>query len=244
MSRNIPWARILAEGIAIVTSILLAFGIEAWWSERQNQEVVEAHLAAVKGELQANVRAIDHELVYRTAVLDSIEKLTSPELKVDSLTPSEVDVLLGHLTWYGLADVSLGALQSTLQTGVFAEINDPALQALLAALPAQYEQVQQFERRDADFTLNRFYPLLNEKGSLNQIINSETKTGRPGTNDAPYDYSFRVVEARDHSALLASDEFLGLLTMAHSNHSDVVFMYEGLRSRIEDSIAFIDRRSH
>ncbi|MFC1531282.1 hypothetical protein ACFL5T_03470 [Gemmatimonadota bacterium] len=35
MSRsNKPWLQILAEGTAIMLSILLAFGIEAWWAER------------------------------------------------------------------------------------------------------------------------------------------------------------------------------------------------------------------
>lgn len=30
---TLPWGRILAEGVAIVVSILLAFGIQAWWEE-------------------------------------------------------------------------------------------------------------------------------------------------------------------------------------------------------------------
>jgi len=31
---NLSWARILAEGSAILVSILLAFEIQAWWEER------------------------------------------------------------------------------------------------------------------------------------------------------------------------------------------------------------------
>jgi hypothetical protein len=37
MSRSIPWPRILAEGGAIVVSILFAFGIQAWWEGRQER---------------------------------------------------------------------------------------------------------------------------------------------------------------------------------------------------------------
>ena len=29
------WPRLLVEGVAIVASILLAFGIDAWWQDRQ-----------------------------------------------------------------------------------------------------------------------------------------------------------------------------------------------------------------
>jgi len=32
--RKIPWPRVLVEGAVIVGSILLAFGIEAWWDDR------------------------------------------------------------------------------------------------------------------------------------------------------------------------------------------------------------------
>ncbi len=31
MTRQIPWLRFFVEGVVIVGSILLAFGIGAWW---------------------------------------------------------------------------------------------------------------------------------------------------------------------------------------------------------------------
>ena len=37
MSRPIPWLRVFAEGAVIVVSILLAFGIDAWWEGRQER---------------------------------------------------------------------------------------------------------------------------------------------------------------------------------------------------------------
>jgi hypothetical protein len=33
--QDIPWKRLFVEGTAIVVSILLAFGIDAWWQDRQ-----------------------------------------------------------------------------------------------------------------------------------------------------------------------------------------------------------------
>ena len=35
--QSIPWGRILAEGAAIVVSILLAFAIDAWWDNRKER---------------------------------------------------------------------------------------------------------------------------------------------------------------------------------------------------------------
>ncbi len=43
MTGKIPWLRVFVEGVVIVASILLAFGIDAWWSqERERQAEVEA----------------------------------------------------------------------------------------------------------------------------------------------------------------------------------------------------------
>ena len=36
-SQDVPWKRLTAEGMAIIVSILLAFGIDAWWEDRQQQ---------------------------------------------------------------------------------------------------------------------------------------------------------------------------------------------------------------
>ena len=52
MTRSIPWPRIFAEGFAIVLSILLAFGIQAWWEERQDRAVEQALLTGLVEDLR------------------------------------------------------------------------------------------------------------------------------------------------------------------------------------------------
>jgi len=37
-TQSIPWKRISVEAAAIVASILMAFTIDAWWSDRQRDE--------------------------------------------------------------------------------------------------------------------------------------------------------------------------------------------------------------
>ena len=39
MNRQVPWLRVFVEGVVIVLSILLAFGIEAWWADRFLSEI-------------------------------------------------------------------------------------------------------------------------------------------------------------------------------------------------------------
>lgn len=38
--RSIDWQRALTEGVVIVFSILLAFWIDAWWSQREEDQRV------------------------------------------------------------------------------------------------------------------------------------------------------------------------------------------------------------
>ncbi len=52
MTKQIPWLRVFVEGVVIVVSILLAFGLQAWWDGRQEREEQEAYLTAVSGELR------------------------------------------------------------------------------------------------------------------------------------------------------------------------------------------------
>ena len=51
MKSRVPWMRVLGEGATIITSILLALAIEAWWSERQARAAARDQLASVLEEL-------------------------------------------------------------------------------------------------------------------------------------------------------------------------------------------------
>ena len=49
---SIPWFRIFAEGFVIVVSILLAFGIDAWWDERQEAARRDALVESLRSDFQ------------------------------------------------------------------------------------------------------------------------------------------------------------------------------------------------
>jgi hypothetical protein len=52
--RRIPWRRLLAEGLLIVVSILLAFGVDAWWEARTERQREAALLSDLLSEFQAS----------------------------------------------------------------------------------------------------------------------------------------------------------------------------------------------
>jgi len=62
MSNRLPWTRIALEGIVIVVSILLAFGIDAWWGRRQAAERFQETLVSLEAAFVENVEGIDEHL--------------------------------------------------------------------------------------------------------------------------------------------------------------------------------------
>jgi len=59
MKQETPWNKLAVEAIVIVGSILLAFAIDAWWSERNETDQVNAVLAVLKLDLESSQRRLE-----------------------------------------------------------------------------------------------------------------------------------------------------------------------------------------
>jgi hypothetical protein len=62
LARSIPWPRVLAEGIAIVASILLAFAIQAWWDARSERQLEQEYLSAIHVEIEGALAEVQRDL--------------------------------------------------------------------------------------------------------------------------------------------------------------------------------------
>jgi len=60
----IEWRRLLVEGVVILVSILLAFGIDAWWEERQDADEANDQIDRVLAELETNAAILEDQLGY------------------------------------------------------------------------------------------------------------------------------------------------------------------------------------
>ena len=61
-TNNIQWKRISAEGAAIVVSILLAFSIQAWWDEYQEERQLHEILEALEEAFSGNLSQINDSI--------------------------------------------------------------------------------------------------------------------------------------------------------------------------------------
>jgi len=65
----IPWGRFVAEGMIIVGSILLAFGIDAGWNLRQERALELGYVARIAADLRATQTEIDSNAAHYSTLL-------------------------------------------------------------------------------------------------------------------------------------------------------------------------------
>ena len=82
-SQAIPWQRIGVQAAAIVVSILLAFAIEAWWAEKQEQDIEQRTLQALQSDLAASNEELDK-------LLRRLVKARTDFARFQSASPSEI----------------------------------------------------------------------------------------------------------------------------------------------------------
>lgn len=121
--REIPWKRLLAEGAAIVASILLAFAIDAWWQDRSDQIRLNEYLWQVRADTLDNQRRLTEALQLEKGQLGAVEEilvaLRSPEPMTLDSAREWTQVEPGFI-WYSDPRLLDGAINALVATG---EIN-------------------------------------------------------------------------------------------------------------------------
>ena len=140
--RQVHWPRILAEGTAIVVSILLAFAIQAWWEGRQERAVEAEILAGLTSDFRSNhdqlalVVAMLEQLLPRLAELNELDEGQLAQVP-DDLLPQYVSALQATPTF----DARDATLDAAISSGNLRSIQDSQLRSLLAEWRGAVEDV-------------------------------------------------------------------------------------------------------
>jgi hypothetical protein len=138
-TRTISWSRILVEGVVIVVSILLAFGIDAWWDGRQRREVEHE----IRDQLADEFRAVQATLLGDLEVhaqhrdrVGVLLNLANSSEKGSLNSEDFLDAFLGFTSTY----LETGTLDGVLTSGQLSLIMDAELRRMLAAWPSAEEE--------------------------------------------------------------------------------------------------------
>jgi len=239
-----PVSWLVLQGVATVVSILLAFGIDAWWAQRNAAAEKNVMLESVKVEMLSDLTWVKSQCAYRKASLDSVEiLLKSVAAGRYEDTERTLDQRLADMTWYSSLGFSTGAVNSLLSSGQAAAIEDPKLRALLAGYPAAVAWLSDLGRRDQETVFEVVTPFLSRNANLLQISNEGYRLGMPPDGDlADPARVIPLSETSDNTPLLNNREFAGVLL--HKQWIDVDVQSNlcgGIDKAIDEIVRRIDQ---
>ena len=148
MKRQIPWTRLIAEGVVIVGSILLAFGVDAWWSEQQARVAARQGLASALEELEASQAELERVALWHERNLNGVEALRAMvEGEPDGSDVAVPDTLLASLLLLNVSDVPTAAVDAFLSSGHIDRVGSATLRSDLLAWTALLKDVRDDEVR-------------------------------------------------------------------------------------------------
>jgi hypothetical protein len=178
----IPWLRVLIEGVVIVGSILLAFGIDAWWDSRVQRSRAAEHLEQLSLQLRGNGEILDEARVRASEVFDASRVLNevigpdAAEIPSDSLAR-----LLDNTFRLNMGAFEVSALEALLSEGVL---------AAQVGLELQQALIQYRIRAEAAVVENGLYldarrDLIDTLIELGASVRVVTRRNNPGDSDFP-----------------------------------------------------------
>ena len=155
VTRQIPWLRVLVEGVVIVGSILLAFGIDAWWDARQERVEEAEILAGLHREFTGNRDALNRRIEQHSNMLAAFAAILASIDEGDwTSTEWSVDDAIGQLLAPPTSDLGNGVRDALVQAGRLEILSNVVLRERLAEWPAFYEEVLDDEIFSREMVLN------------------------------------------------------------------------------------------
>lgn len=141
---EIPWKRLIVEGLIIVTSILLAFAIEAWWQNRQEKAQEIELLQAIRQDFVENQQRIVDQVAGINIASDYLGAFA---------TSNDIDRYIANLDFnvelivrpmyrsFTTSGMMLGFLESTTNSGMLALISSSDLRSAIAEIVNQNDNL-------------------------------------------------------------------------------------------------------
>ena len=216
------------EGVVIVGSILLAFAIQAWWDDQNEQDAVETALSNVVIEIEDEWVELEDAIetnLSRVSLFEEFLSLTPAELR--ALSEDSLDIISASFLPPRTIDGGGSALSSLLAGGSLSLIPDPEVRAAVVEWGRLPDQI------DEDYTSTTSVALrLQELAAARGLFfaNSSYLRGEA--------YPGALSMSAAMSALRDDEEFVGVLAQLAGEYVSFV---DELR-HLETSIGLILER--
>lgn len=134
LTRRIPWLRVLVEGVVIVASILLAFGIDAWWDRYQQRGEEQELLAGLESDFVSTLAQLDRVINRHQLFAERAARLESmSDAEVRAIPADSAEAYVRAVSQYMTFEAQGGTLGGLVSAGQLGLLQDSELRGLLTA---------------------------------------------------------------------------------------------------------------
>lgn len=178
---------LLLEGFVVIISILIAFGLDAWWGERQLRHDLREDLVGVRQEIESNRAALDLEVLFQRTATTSIDDLLG---RIDAAGGDSEITLPDTVASFAMVfpptlEASMGAVSALISDGSLSRLGDRRLAALLGNLAARVEDVRETELGARRIAMEELVPLFWEAPGLSSAFGRSVEYQQRGLDSIP-----------------------------------------------------------
>jgi hypothetical protein len=181
------WARVFAEGMVIVASILLALAVDEWWEGHELRTAEMEVLERLAGEFEANATQLElkaglHQRVLACgdALLEFIGSPGRGEPPVDSLS-----TLVWNFLFTPTYDPEDGVLNSLIASGELGIIRNDDLRVALAGWPSLVRDLKEDEDSAWRYVDQAIFPFMDGQVSFRSLHLSKSQDHFQRRSDFP-----------------------------------------------------------
>lgn len=176
MRHKIPWVRVTVEVTVIVASILLAFGIEAWWEERRDLRSERLQLIALAEDFSENLELFET----RQSRVEGVVRRQLELIEMLRASPSGTEVVIpgavaNALRGVGTIDPVRGTLDAMIGSGRLDQLSDPALRHALTEWPRLVSDVRTDQLESLQYMMHELIPFLASQGDFSQLFDLDAQ---------------------------------------------------------------------
>jgi len=239
---RISWPRVFAESAIIVTSILLAFWLEAWWSDRQAGDEERAILVPLRAELGQVVQQSTLIKSAAQGIFDSTVMLVNYSLRGN--VPDHNDELHRLISDFSYRINSkftaAPVLESLFFTGDLEVISNSDLRREISEFRIQLDWLRAEIERDSEYFNKSVIPYLQQTADLAPFYTNDSYApGFWGNKD--YMYSYPGLDASpitSHAAILELRVFRNMLLHRLTTLGNTLWQWD--ESELEERLARIE----
>jgi hypothetical protein len=161
---QIPWLRVFVEGVVIVGSILLAFGLQAWWEGRQeNTEAVEM-LLGLQADFDGHRSVFERSLGNYVGIQADLRILMDP-VRAAELSVERLDSAFYRIITAPTLDLGSGTRDAVVMSGRLELIENEELRGRLAGWERFVDEVRDMQLMMRDYSWNHLAPFVASNGA-------------------------------------------------------------------------------